>query len=114
MKAILRDLPYWTLPPGLYRLAGVVKRMLTQRLSSEVRNALAKNTVFEGCHRGERAFLLGCGPSIKTQDLKPLANEICMSVSNFFVHPDFDLIQPAYHIRRGVTTRSRKKPGATG
>ncbi len=101
MKAILRDLPYWTLPPGLYRLAGVVKRMLTQRLSSEVRNALAKNKVFEGCHRGERGFLLGCGPSIKTQDLKPLANEICMSVSNFFVHPDFDVIQPAYHILSG-------------
>lgn len=101
MKSILRDLPYWTLPPGLYRLAGVVKRKLTQRLDRETRDVLEKNKALGGRHSGERVFLLGCGPSIKSQNLKPLQNEICMSVSNFFVHPDFETINPAYHILSG-------------
>src|SRR5262249_26079087 len=42
-------------------------------------------------------FILAGGPSIGSQDLRPLRNEVCISTSNFFVHQDFDWIRPEYH-----------------
>ncbi len=46
----------------------------------------------------KRCFILACGPSINKQDLKKLEGEFCISVSNFFVHPDFKTIKPKYHV----------------
>lgn len=46
----------------------------------------------------KRCFILACGPSINSQDLKELKGEFCISVSNFFVHPDFKIIKPKYHV----------------
>jgi len=49
----------------------------------------------------ERCFILATGPSIRTQDLSALQNEFCISVSNFFVHPLFQQLQPEFHIFAG-------------
>ncbi len=58
---------------------------------------MEQNRSLKNRHVGRRCFILATGPSIKTQDLEPLADEICISVSNFFVHPQYNLIRPAYH-----------------
>ena len=34
------------------------------------------NIILKNKHKGERCFILGSGPSIKDEDLKPLKNEI--------------------------------------
>lgn len=58
---------------------------------------IAANKVFHNIHQGKRCFILATGPSIKKQDLKPLKNEFCIALSNFFVHPDFQSIKPQYY-----------------
>jgi len=89
------------MPPGIYRLGGQVKRALTQRMTADVRAVLAPNANLRDRHAGERGFLLGCGPSINHHDLKLLKDEVCISVSNFFVHKDFQPISPQYHCVSG-------------
>jgi hypothetical protein len=68
------------------------------RLSPRDRQVLKKNLKLAGKLAGRRVFVVGTGPSIKSQDLKKLAGEVCITVSNFFVHPDFNLIKPTFHL----------------
>lgn len=58
---------------------------------------LPENSALKDIHKGERCFILCNGPSIKSEDLSPLAGEITMSVSNFYKHPLYSIIHPAYH-----------------
>jgi hypothetical protein len=59
---------------------------------------LASTRELSDRHRGERCFILAAGSSIAQQDLKKLAGEHVISVSNTFVHPDYELIKPQYHV----------------
>jgi N-acetylneuraminate synthase len=58
---------------------------------------LAENQKLRNRHAGERCFILATGPSVRGQSLHQLAGETCISVSNFFVHPDYARILPRYH-----------------
>ena len=51
-----------------------------------------KNNKLKNIHQGKRCFILGSGPSIKKEDLKPLKNEIVFALNNFYVHEDFQEI----------------------
>ncbi len=44
---------------------------------------LKRNEIFRDRHKGSRCFVIGNGPSLKDQDLSPLADEITL-VSNYF------------------------------
>ncbi|MCW3062148.1 MAG: hypothetical protein JWQ02_3969 [Capsulimonas sp.] len=90
---------YWTVPAGVKHLITPVMRqkLARQMLSGEIRELLDRNNALRNRHAGERCFIIATGPSIQTQNLRPLANELCISVSNFFVHPDFVVIKPKYH-----------------
>jgi len=57
-----------------------------------------KNRELKGKHAGGRCFVVGNGPSIKTQNLKLLKDEITFFVNRAFLHPDYEYIQPTYHI----------------
>src|SRR3989338_279873 len=72
--------------------------LYSQILRFKDRKFLKKNKELANIFKGKRCFILATGPSIKTENLKSLAGELSLSVSNFFVHPDFKLIKPAYHI----------------
>jgi hypothetical protein len=51
---------------------------------------IVKNNIeLKDKHKGGRCFLLGSGPSIKDENLKPLKNEIVFALNNFYVHDDF-------------------------
>ena len=50
---------------------------------------VAKNIELKDIHKGKRCFILGSGPSIKKENLKPLKNEIVFALNNFYVHEDF-------------------------
>jgi hypothetical protein len=58
---------------------------------------LRKNRAVDGVFNGEDCFILATGPSINRLDLKLLRGRRCISVSNFFVHPDFALLKPVFH-----------------
>ncbi len=64
---------------------------------------LKRNRRFRNKHLGERCFILCNGPSVLKQDLRPLRNEVVMSVSSGYLHKDFDHIGSAYHFVPPVT-----------
>lgn len=66
-------------------------------LSRQERQLLARNRMFENCHRGRRCFVIGNGPSIKRQDLAPLAGEVTFALSAFWKHPIVEQWQPTYY-----------------
>jgi hypothetical protein len=95
MEPWLASAKDWLIPPALSRAAG--NWLAARRLPAADRALLAANRALHNRHAGRRAFILCSGPSVKTQDLTVLKNEICIGVSNFFVHPDYALISPRYH-----------------
>src|SRR5713226_6826208 len=64
---------------------------------------LKKNRRFRNKHRGQRCFILCNGPSVLKQNLLPLRNEIVMTVSNGYLHKDFERLKPVYHFVPSVT-----------
>ena len=73
--------------------AGNCKFFLTQA----ERGLLQKNGIFKDKHKGKRCFVIGNGPSLKTQDLSPLTNEITFVMSAFWKHPLVGKWQPTYY-----------------
>ena len=88
---------YWGLPRGIAVFG--MNRLKKYRENREIAGMrfLQNNLKYKDCHRGERCFILACGPSIKQQNLTLLEGEICIAVSNFFVHQHYDIIRPRYH-----------------
>lgn len=66
-------------------------------LSEVEKQLLARNAPFRNCHAGKRCFVIGNGPSLKTQDLAPLANELTYVMSGFWKHPIVERWQPSYY-----------------
>ncbi len=91
---MVSQVAYWTVPAGILDL---MRRPPRPALSAGDKTLLARNHVLQDIHRGSRCFILATGPSIRTQDLKLLQGEICIAVSNFFVHADYAVITPRYH-----------------
>ena len=80
-------------------IAYASKRIHSQRVVTPLGQIdLLKNDELEGRHEGERCFILGAGSSVAQQDLKKIAKENVISVSNTYVHSDFPLIRPQYHV----------------
>lgn len=48
-------------------------------------------------HKGRRAFFVGNGPSLRSQDLRRLAGEITFVTNWFANHDDYDAIKPDYY-----------------
>ena len=47
-------------------------------------------------------YVMACGPSIKEQDISYLKGKPCVTISNFFVHPEFENLDIKYHIFGGL------------
>ena len=89
------DLRDWFIPPAwmitLSKLAYRIRH-------SEENRLLPRNRELAGRHADrQRCFVIGNGPSLKTQDLRPLANEIVIVANSFFQHPDHRIIGPRYY-----------------
>jgi len=68
------------------------------RILRQYGHLLKRNAVFRDCHKGQRCFVIGNGPSLKKQDLSPLANEITLVTNNFYFHSLIsDAWQPRYY-----------------
>lgn len=99
MFSYKRFIQQWLLSPGIWQKLMMTKARLRFALQSDDdKRLLAANERFKDRHRGSRCFIMGAGSSIKGQDIKQLEGEIVISVSNTFVHPDFQLIKPHYHV----------------
>lgn len=102
MKKLVKN---WILPPRVYstiskliNLTKKEKRNSKNKIELEIKQLLNKSELLKDIHNGKRCFILGAGSSILKQDLKKLAGEYVISVSNSFVHPDFHIFKPIYHV----------------
>jgi hypothetical protein len=59
---------------------------------------LQRNLELKDKHIGQRCFVVGNGPSLNVQNLKLLKDEVAFFVNRAFLHPDYEYIQPTYHI----------------
>lgn len=90
---------HWLLPSGIKSaLSSSYGSIRASMLPLEIKRLFQKNKRYYNIHAGQRCFILATGPSINKQDLKPLRNEICIAVSEFYLHPDISTISPAYHV----------------
>ena len=94
----------WILP---LNVKNTLKRFLVkaQPIQEEVKEQdivnplLEKNKVLNNSVGDNKTcYILACGPSINEMDLSVLKGKDCISVSNFFVHPLYQEIQPKYHV----------------
>jgi hypothetical protein len=69
----------------------------TMALSPEDKRLLESNREICGLHSGKRCFVLGNGPSIKLEDLLPLADEITFVMNRFYENPIIEKLQPTYY-----------------
>ena len=65
--------------------------------TGEQRQALDRNRVFLDKHKGRRCFVIANGPSLKTQNIEPLANDITLVMSGFWHHEVVAKWQPTYY-----------------
>lgn len=97
-REIANKAGYWLLPPGFKELIRFhLLQWPAKKLTPEELAVLHRNVELRNRHQGERCFILATGPSIKDQDLRPLQGENCIAVSNFFVHEDYQTINPQYY-----------------
>lgn len=79
-------------------LMGISKKMeVIDLLSISDKKILKRNTVFKNKHKNKRAFVIVNGPSLKTQNLDVLKNEITFVVSGFYNHKVIQIWQPTYY-----------------
>lgn len=100
MEGIKYIVKQWLAPPGVWQLLAKIKsgQQSGSALSSTERiTLLRKNAELKDRHVGSRCFVLGAGSSVKEQDISKLEGEFVISVSNTFVHQDFNRIKPRYH-----------------
>jgi hypothetical protein len=87
---------------GLDRLERISQRMrlnledCVQSPPEEDRKVLARNRELRNRHRGEPCFVIGNGPSLNQQDLRPLGSWITFAMSGFWKHPIVEEWQPTY------------------
>lgn len=98
---LLRRIIYWILPQGVFNFLSVY---FHHRTFEDFKNnpLLLANKKLHDVHKGQRCFILATGPSISKQNLLPLKNEICMSLNMFYLHKDYKIINPHYHLISGI------------
>lgn len=83
-------------------LLSTIYNLASRLIFLRYKKFVQRNTLLKGIHTGKRCFLLGSGPSIKNEDLRPLRNEIVFALNNFYVHEDFEEIMsgdlPKYYM----------------
>lgn len=82
MKRIIKSL----IPPLLWDKLQYIR---SYRHFLKYKTLVSKNNELKNIYKGKRCFILGSGPSINMEDLKPLKNEIVFALNNFYVHEDF-------------------------
>jgi hypothetical protein len=76
----------------------IYKRLLQFNfLSSDSKKILKRNLKFKNLHKGQRAFVIVNGPSLKNVNLSLLKNEITFAVSGFYKHEIISTWQPTYY-----------------
>ena len=96
LKKLLLNIKYWVLPPGIFRFLRYYKLSAVSFYFFRMPIIRMNNRLLDK-HKGKRCFIVCNGPSLKTQNIRILKKELVFTVSNGFLHPDFEYINPKYH-----------------
>lgn len=66
-------------------------------ITTSITNILNKNLELRNRHRGKRAFVIANGPSLATQDITGLGDEITFVSNGFWKHPVNSIWNPKYY-----------------
>ncbi len=66
-------------------------------LTKEEKKLLSRNAQFKDRHKGQRAFIIVNGPSLKDQNIELLKNDLTFVVSGFYRHEVIKKWQPTYY-----------------
>lgn len=69
----------------------------TLLLNSGEKKILSRNAQFKDKHKGQRAFIIVNGPSLKDQNVELLKNDLTFVVSGFYRHEVVKKWQPTYY-----------------
>lgn len=106
MVAGLKNIRQWLLwlaPHGLHvaRAKKLTRAAAPPELVS--REVLFQNAILKNRHERQRCFILGNGPSAKAIDLASLSGQVVISVSNGYLHKEYNLVAPQYHCVPQIT-----------
>lgn len=85
------------LPPYIFKFL-VQSYSVCGEILKNRRMIVKDNSKFKDVNNGKRCFILGNGPSVNTIDLEILKNEDVIVMSNFYLHKDYNKINPKYHV----------------
>jgi hypothetical protein len=96
---------FWRATAALLRWPGTLLTRAAARASArslpkpsaEECRLISANERFRNCHVGQRCFVIATGPSLKSQDIEPLAKEITFAMSGFWHHEVVKKWQPTYY-----------------
>lgn len=95
MRYPLRKLLPWIIPQPY--LKGLKQLLYGRSLAPKYEALIAANKSLHNRHANrKRCFVIGNGPSLKTQDITRLKDEICIVANSFFFHPDLRTVVPLY------------------
>src|SRR6185369_348927 len=66
-------------------------------LIAEEKALLERNRLLRDKHKGKRCFVIATGPSLQTQNIEPLGDEITFVMSGFWHHEVIAKWQPTYY-----------------
>src|SRR5690242_18666396 len=92
-----RKLAKYMLPYGLSTVPDVLRARSARAAERALLDRFGVNGALRGRHAGKRCFILCTGPSVKAQNVRRLAGELVISVSNAYLHPDYEIFSPVYH-----------------
>jgi hypothetical protein len=68
-----------------------------KKAQPEIATEVEKNIKYKDCHKGERCFIIGNGPSLKEQDLSLLSGEYVLTCNQIMRNPVFPSLRTNYH-----------------
>ena len=71
---------------------------LAWAFSDQARDNRQALAAFAGLHRGQRAFIMGNGPSLGRMDLGPLADEVTFGMNRIYLLFEQMVFQPSYYV----------------
>lgn len=79
----------------------IIKHIISKKMKHkniELYYNWKSNRIFHNSHQGERCFILGNGPSLKGVNFHDLTNEFVISVNNFSLVDNFEIVKPNVHL----------------
>jgi hypothetical protein len=75
-----------------------IKHIILKLFNGVFKLIVIRNSKFKNIHRGEEAYLIGNGPSLRDVDLQKFANKITIGCNHLAIHRDFDKLNLKYMV----------------